>query len=339
MTNARDRVSRFAAIGEICLVLVVGNLVGRALVPTLISPELAAIADTPEAPDLLPAAGVSALQLTARFGAMMLLGFTWLWWRSRKTPRDCGFTRSGWPLSRLLTAGVVLYAVSFLPLLLLLISNAYLPLGAGLAEWHRDAATLANVDFWIFVLCAAVILPPIYEELIFRGYMRERISENFGPMGAIIATAFLFSLAHGQYYAADILLTAALACSFFAAFCWAYVTYRCGSLLPAMVAHALTNLPIPHEPLVLFPILIASAIVILLARETIVSYLGTVLADWRGTDKGGVLLAMAVITAFVVPASVLNASAMQDEARAWGIACLIVFGAAVGWNWRRSGGR
>jgi hypothetical protein len=62
---------------------------------------------------------------------MMLLGFGWLWWRRRKTPRDCGFTRNAWPLSRLLAAGLVLYAVSFLPLLLLLIANEYRPRNVG----------------------------------------------------------------------------------------------------------------------------------------------------------------------------------------------------------------
>ncbi len=118
-----------------------------------------------------------------------------------------------------------------------------------------------------------MVLPPLYEELVFRGYMRVRITENFGPMGGVIGTAFLFTLAHGQYYAADALLLAALPCGIFAGLCWAYVAYRCASLVPAMVAHALVNLPLPHEPMVLLPVLMLCAIVILLARDTVGSYL------------------------------------------------------------------
>ena len=232
-------------------------------------------------------------------------------------------------------AGVVLYAVASLPLLGLLLTNEYIPLGKGLEMWERNPADLTRFDFWILILAGSAILPPLYEELVFRGYMRVRVAENLGPMGGVVITAFLFALAHGQYYAVDALLLSTLPCVIFAAICWAYVTYRTGSLVPAMVAHALVNMPIPHQPNVLITVLILCAMAILLARRVVGNYFGSFIADWRSADRRGIIFGTVIVCASLVPALTFNAMDMAAGTIIWASVWLIAFIISMLLNWRR----
>lgn len=324
--------ARYAAFSEICLVLVLGNLIPILIIQLSMSPEFAALADDFEAADLIPGSLSSGIQLTVKFGTMMAMGFGLLWWRRRLSPRAAGITRNGWPLWKLILGGVVLYAVSALPLNALNVVNEFVPLGEGLELWARIDAGLGRLDFWIWLLVGAVILPPIYEEIVMRGYMRARLQENFGPMGAVIVSSFVFMLAHGHFYALDALLILSLACGLLAAICWAYVVLRSGSVIPAIVAHALFNMPRPgqvelfgSETSVAVLVSVASLVVLLLAGKTLKEYAGAFIADWRTSDKGGILFGVLFSIAFLVPIMTFSAAGIGQAVVIIGLLWLMSF--------------
>lgn len=95
---------------------------------------------------------------------------------------------------------------------------------------------LADADFgrpvtWLFVL-GTVVAAPVAEELVFRGFLLPALRPRLGAKGAVAATALAFGLVHPLPLA----LPAAL---LGAGFGW--LAMRSGSLLPAILAHAVHN--------------------------------------------------------------------------------------------------
>ena len=80
---------------------------------------------------------------------------------------------------------------------------------------------------------ATAIIPPIVEELCYRGFFLNTAVRSMGTWGAIAFTAVCFWLAH------DSLEIFPLACGF--GIIGGYIRRRYGSLLPSMVAHFAVN--------------------------------------------------------------------------------------------------
>ncbi len=97
----------------------------------------------------------------------------------------------------------------------------------------------AQVAFWIlFRFLGTVITVPLVEELLFRGYLLARLTQqpvqlegeiNYSWKG-IILTSLLFGLLHSNFLA-----------GVFAGVIYGVVRYRGASILDAVVAHAVTN--------------------------------------------------------------------------------------------------
>lgn len=87
-----------------------------------------------------------------------------------------------------------------------------------------------------FVLAALIIagLAPIAEEVLFRGYMQTRLRERWGAIVAITMTALLFGAFHADPVQSPFAFVIGLSLG--------YVTERMGSIRPAIVCHAVTNL-------------------------------------------------------------------------------------------------
>ena len=93
-------------------------------------------------------------------------------------------------------------------------------------------------DRMILLLCGAVA-----EEVLFRGYLLRRWLPR-GTLSAALATAGLFALLHGvNLFQGDGLQSfLQILCAFIVGLYYALVTLRCGSLLPSIIGHGLTNL-------------------------------------------------------------------------------------------------
>jgi len=321
---------RFAAIAEGSLVLLAGNLVAAGILRGLLSPETARLADDLSAESLYPGAAVSALTLTVRFGLMIALGSALLWWRRRETLRDHGLTRAGRSPSNLLVAGLVLYAIAALPMHLLHLLNSLVPIGAGLPIWAELSGKLSRPDFWALMFAGSVVLPPLYEEPFMRGYLRGRLQESYGPLGAVIVSSFLFMLAHGHFYRADALAIASLGVGIFAATCWAYAVLRTGSLIPAMIAHGLGNLPIPHSLANQATLVAISAAILYLARRPLIGHWAAFRHDWAHTDRTATGFGVVVTSLFLVP--LLTLRSMGKTALLIPVGLLWVAAFAAAWT-------
>ncbi len=85
----------------------------------------------------------------------------------------------------------------------------------------------------IAMAVGTVILAPLVEEFLFRGVLQSAY-ERRGPVRAIVASALLFVVIHQELAQSVALVPVALAL--------AYVTWRTGSIVPAILIHAGNNL-------------------------------------------------------------------------------------------------
>ncbi len=104
-------------------------------------------------------------------------------------------------------------------------------------QWVKtfDPGRLFLGPLWERALFAAiaVLLAPPCEEIAFRGYVQSTILLRRGPAQAILGAAFLFSLMH-----LNPVLFPAL---FLLGIVFGWLTWRAGSIWPAVAAHAVNN--------------------------------------------------------------------------------------------------
>lgn len=316
---------RIAAIGEIILVTVAFNLIAALLLRALVSREFLALGDDYEQANLYPGAAAEALRLSVRFGTGILLAFSVLWWRRRVSPAAAGVTRAGKSLGSLIATGVVVWAVATIPFDLLHLFNGVVPVGEGFTFFDTVGPLWSRPDFWALWAASALILPPLFEETLFRGYARTRLAESYGPMGAVIVSSFLFMLMHGHFYSTDPLKPLTLLVNIFAVICWAYAAFRTGSIIPGMVAHALGNMPWPRTMTVMALLLAVQLLILLLARTSVREWFWAFAREWRGRDRSGTLFGTALAIVFLVPVMSLGAAGMQTAMFTLGSAWLVVF--------------
>jgi membrane protease YdiL (CAAX protease family) len=85
----------------------------------------------------------------------------------------------------------------------------------------------------VFVVSMLAVVPGICEELLFRGYAQRQFERAVGVSGGILLSGTLFGLYHLR-------LTQVLPLSVLGIYL-AYLTWRTGSLVPAIVVHFLNN--------------------------------------------------------------------------------------------------
>jgi membrane protease YdiL (CAAX protease family) len=101
-----------------------------------------------------------------------------------------------------------------------------------------DFLETAQPDFLTIaaLLFSSVIVAPVFEEIVFRGFLFQGLRKKTGAVWAGIISTVFFALIHTQYDLwgwISVGLTGAAAC---------YLTHRTGSLKSAIALHALTNL-------------------------------------------------------------------------------------------------
>lgn len=100
--------------------------------------------------------------------------------------------------------------------------------------WLReqlDSTALVGLDLpWMVAL--VVLAAPIFEEIIFRGLVFQGISKTMGRIPSVLASAAIFAIVHPP---------ASVAPVFVLGVCAAFAFARSGSLISAMVVHAIYN--------------------------------------------------------------------------------------------------
>lgn len=93
----------------------------------------------------------------------------------------------------------------------------------------------------VIAFVSLVVLPPIAEEIVFRGYLYHRLKKSTRTAVAVLITAILFASAHLEIGSGGPLNWAAAVDTFILSFALTYVTERSKSLWPAMLVHAIKN--------------------------------------------------------------------------------------------------
>lgn len=98
-----------------------------------------------------------------------------------------------------------------------------------------DALILTANPLWLLIL-AVIVIVPIYEELIFRGFMWSGlVGTKLGVWGTAIVTSVVFAVIHVQYGWVELLGIFALAMLF------SYARLLSGSLLLPIILHIFNN--------------------------------------------------------------------------------------------------
>jgi|GEM_PF-3403608 len=313
--------NRLAALAEVLLVLALGNIIGEALFVAIV-PDTVANGSASE----IATAAYEGLLILLRLGLAGLFGLALLYYRTGVTPRQAGLSRNGHPLASLIGQGLILGLFSSFLVTLLFAVHSVTPLGEGLAAWWTYSDTPINTAFWIYLLGTSVLIPPLTEEIMTRGYFRVRLVESFGMMSGVILTALVFGLSHARYLQGDTMLLLFMAVILINSVSWTYLVQKTGSIIPALVAHALSN---GIGTAVLFNVWLPFVLVsfaVLLFSKPILATLRTFFHDLQ-TDhqKHSIWQGLAIVLVILVLALLLlGVAGRQLTLIALGVFCLLV---------------
>lgn len=199
------------------------------------------------APDLLAASVALSVQFAAQYGAMAALIIVLGLARGRAQLRHYAIAppREGW--QRTIGSGVVAgLLVGLIPALVFVLQDVA-PIGQDAPIWTVLRAAPQDWTFWLFMAVGSFVLPPLLEEFAWRGYVLGRLSEGFSPGAALVMTTLVFAMLHVQYLRADAAMALTLVGLILASLAFGLLTLRSGSLVPAVIAHAIINFPLPTE--------------------------------------------------------------------------------------------
>jgi hypothetical protein len=134
----------------------------------------------------------------------------------------------------------IAYFVSYF--IIVLLASAFLP---GLdVEQEQQIGFDTTTKGWTLLLpfISLVVLPPLWEEIVFRGFLFSSLRAKYRFVYTSIATSVLFGLVHLQFGADAPLLWIAAIDTFVLSFYLCFIREKTGSLWPAIYVHAFKNL-------------------------------------------------------------------------------------------------
>lgn len=302
-TDSIDRrwSSRALAVAEPLFLLVAISLTAAQLAPLIglaNRDDRNALLFGENGPDWLAAAIAESEWLGVRFGMTLLAAWAIAAWRGGPTRREASLSTGGHSIIALMAMGVGVCLVMLLPVRLAMAIDFHIPLGERTPMWDLMARSEWTPEFWLFMAASSFVIVPIVEELFFRGYMLGRFRENFTAGGAALLTAVLFWISHGQYITGDPYLAFHSVNVLLGAIVMAWMTLKTGSLIPALTAHVLFNVPGQFAWNAGW---VALALVVLVAwRGTAWRYLKEIFALLATTREWLFLLVAAVIVTSLV---------------------------------------
>lgn len=98
-------------------------------------------------------------------------------------------------------------------------------------------SAFATADYEIVLWSAAILAAPLFEELVYRGFVIEGLSGTmFGPAGAAVVASFVWALGHFDYGVDHLFVVFALGLIL------GWARLRTGSLWTPIIVHALWNI-------------------------------------------------------------------------------------------------
>jgi membrane protease YdiL (CAAX protease family) len=133
---------------------------------------------------------------------------------------------------------VLTYGLYFLVLIILTVFlDIFTPVNIEQSQ-ELGIADPESLGSKLIIFAMLVIIPPIYEELLFRGFLFNMLKKHGGQILSIILTSLLFGAAHLEYD--NLNWIAAIDTLIFSGFL-IYISQKHQSLYSAMMLHALKN--------------------------------------------------------------------------------------------------
>lgn len=151
---------------------------------------------------------------------LMLMGMVagFMSWRGK--PADwLGLRWKSWPLAFAIAPLTVFFMWCFMGVLHLSGWNAWLERSLGI-DAMQEAVQLLQESQDVLVIglmaVAAVLVAPVAEEVVFRGYLYPASKRFCGPVGAVLFSSLIFAAAHGNVVAlVPLFVLAVLLCAVF----------------------------------------------------------------------------------------------------------------------------
>lgn len=197
--------------------------------------------------DFIAASVAIGVQFAAQYGAMaaliLILGI--IRGRNRLRHYAIAAPQGGWrgAIASGVIAGLI---VGIIPALVFVLQDVA-PIGEDTPIWAALRGARWDWTYWLFMAVGSFAVPPIVEELAWRGYVLGRLGEGFAPGAALLMTTLVFSALHFQYLRPDAAMALTLVGLVLASLAFGFLTLRSGSLAPAIIAHAIINFPLPTE--------------------------------------------------------------------------------------------
>ncbi len=120
---------------------------------------------------------------------------------------------------------------------------------AGAALFHVNNSQSQQTGFesarspsdLVFTFISLVVLPPIVEEIVMRGFLFGSLKSRFRVIPAALITSVIFATAHLQFGSGAPLLWSAALDTFVLSLVLCYIRQKTGSLWPGIGLHALKN--------------------------------------------------------------------------------------------------
>jgi membrane protease YdiL (CAAX protease family) len=156
---------------------------------------------------------------------------------TKQDPKDV-FLLNKKPTLGMLLDVVLTYGTYFL---VLIVTTVFLGLFTGVnIEQSQDLgiSTPESLGSKVIIFAMLVIIPPVYEELLFRGFLFNNLKKYGGQILSVVLTCLLFGAAHLEYD--NLNWIAAIDTLIFSGFL-IYISQKHQSLYSAMMLHAIKN--------------------------------------------------------------------------------------------------
>ncbi len=155
------------------------------------------------------------------------------------TVQQLGLTTVRWRYVWVAIGGILAYL--FIYAFVLWVAKKLVP---SLDLEQRQELGFANPET-VFQLVAVfltlVVIPPIIEELVFRGFIYGGLRSRFNFVTTTLVTSVVFAVGHLQFGNGTPLLWVAAIDTFVLSVVMCYVRERTGSIVPTMIMHGLKN--------------------------------------------------------------------------------------------------
>jgi membrane protease YdiL (CAAX protease family) len=175
------------------------------------------------------------------FVEALTLGFLYFFMKRRSTPwkaigwvkpkpRDIGYT----------LLGFVTYFVIYAFIVFNLVEMLFPQVDTGQPQ-QLGFDTAISGPALLFVFLSLVILPPLVEEILVRGFLFTGLKQKMNVLVAAIVTSIVFAAAHLQWGSGAPLLWAAAADTFTLSMVLVWLRHKTGSLWPGIGVHFIKN--------------------------------------------------------------------------------------------------